>query len=214
MTAVRHPPGRAGRLWLRRRLATAERGSDQLGRKLRVLLSAREGVRRHLADADRTWVVTVDDARTWQLRAGVLGGQQAYARHPNVAPVAVGMSWTSVVGVTIPCDPMVEEASGRTASPAAVAGNAAVAAAADAFDKALQAAADVAVAQEADRRLEAEIGLTRQRVRALERRWLPALRSALAQVEQALEFDEQEEAGRLRLALSERTRRAEAPPSG
>ena len=35
---ARIPPGRAGRMWLRRRLATAERGREQLDRKLRILL--------------------------------------------------------------------------------------------------------------------------------------------------------------------------------
>ena len=72
----RVPPGRAGRLWLRGRLATAERGLDLLDRKLRILrreqerlrlLERRTGeeLRRRCGDADR-----------WLLRAALLGGQR------------------------------------------------------------------------------------------------------------------------------------------
>ncbi|HSO55578.1 MAG TPA: V-type ATPase, D subunit, partial [Actinomycetes bacterium] len=39
------PPGRAGRLWLRGRLATAERGLDLLDRKLRILRREQERLR-------------------------------------------------------------------------------------------------------------------------------------------------------------------------
>ncbi|WP_372735292.1 V-type ATP synthase subunit D [Nocardioides sp.] len=59
----------------------------------------------------------------------------------------------------------------------------------------------LAVVEEAARSIEAEMALTRRRVRALERRWLPTLRTALSAVEQSLELDEQEEGGRLRRAL-------------
>lgn len=209
MTVVRHPPGRAGRLWLRRRVATAERGSDQLGRKLRVLLGEQQRVRLLGEDAERTWEAAVGEARTWQLRAGLLGGQQAYAGGPAVEPVRVSMRWTNIVGVTVPDTSRVLEPSAPVLDPA---GNAAAVAMTAAFGAALRAAVVVGVTHEAEHRIATEVGLTRRRVRALERRWLPALRSALAAVEQSIEFDEQEENGRLRraLALAQEDRRG--PP--
>ena len=201
MTTVRHPSGRAGRLWLHRRMATAELGSDQLGRKLRVLLQEHARLTRQRDDAERVWLDAVALARRWQLRAGVLGGQEAYAVGSPVDPVQVQVRWTSVVGVTIPGRP---ERVGPPPPQADVAANSAVLAAAEAFSAALQAAAELAVAAEAARRVEAELALTRRRVRALDRRWLPALRTALAALEQSLELAEQEDGSRLRRAVAER----------
>jgi V/A-type H+-transporting ATPase subunit D len=213
MIAVRHPPGRAGRLWLRRRLATAELGRDQLGHKLRVLLHEHERLQQLCREAEQTWVDAVAQARTWQLRAGVLGGQQAYAGGALPPPVQIQLHWTSVVGVTIPGDP---RPVGPATAPPEVAGNAAVVVTAAAFDTALRAGTAVAAAEEAARRIEVEMALTRRRVRALERHWLPALRAALASVDQLLEFDEQEDGGRLRRALAKVTdteqQRSRPPP--
>ena len=200
MTTVRHPSGRAGRLWLRRRLATAELGSDQLGRKLRVLLQEHARLERQRDGAERAWLDAVALARRWQLRVGVLGGQETYAVGAPVDPVQVQVRWTSVVGVTIPARP---EQVGPLAPLAGVAANSAVLAAAEAFSFALQAAAELAVVAEAARRIEAELALTRRRVRALDRRWLPALRTALAALEQSLELAEQEDGSRLRRAVAE-----------
>jgi V/A-type H+-transporting ATPase subunit D len=112
--------------------------------------------------------------------------------------VLVRLRWTSVVGVTVPRDP---RPVGPAPAPPEVPANTAVVAAAAAFEAALRAGAELAVVEEAARRVESEIALTRRRVRALEKHWLPALRAALAAVGQALELDEQEDDGRLRRAL-------------
>lgn len=199
MTTLRHPPGRAGRMWLRRRLATAERGTDQLEHKLQALIRELERLQRLRAETELAWADAVGKARTWQLRAGVLGGQQAYAGAPTREPARITISWGSAAGVGIPTG---SELSGLPAPPD-LAPNAAVVATARAFGAALRAAAELAVADEATRRIEDEIALTRRRVRALERRWMPALRSSLADVEQSLELDEQEDGARLRRALSQ-----------
>jgi V/A-type H+-transporting ATPase subunit D len=203
MTTVRHPPGRAGRLWLRRRLATAERGTDQLTHKLQVLIRELERVQRTRDAAEQAWTAGVHEARTWQLRAGVLGGQQSYARQPAPEPVRIAITWSSVVGIGIPTGSQLPEVPGLPD----LAPNAAVVAATRAFGAALRAGARLAVADEASHRIEVEIALTRRRVRALERRWLPALRAALADVEQSLELDEQEDGARLRRALRQPTTR-------
>ncbi len=139
MTTVRHPPGRAGRLWLRRRLATAELGGDQLSRKLRVLLREYERLREQRDQAERAWHESVALARTWQLRAGILGGQAAYTAGVPVEPVQLQVRWATVVGVTIPGSP---ERIGQPAPRSEVVGSSAVVAAVAAFDAALLAAAE------------------------------------------------------------------------
>ena len=49
------PPGRAGRLWLTRRLAVARRGADLLDRKLRILLSETARLRDAAARTATEW---------------------------------------------------------------------------------------------------------------------------------------------------------------
>lgn len=200
MVLVHPPAGRAGRLWLRRRLTTAQRGSDQLGRKLRVLRGERDRLAERGSHAERAWWDAVAEARTWQLRAGLLGGQRAYAQFPPVDPVTVAVQWRTVGGLTIPVAAEVPDPAPESGTFTA---NAAVVAMTQSFGTALRAASELAVLDESLGRLDAEIGDTRRRVRALDKRWLPALRSALARVEEGLEFNEQEEAARLRRAIEE-----------
>lgn len=192
---ARIPPGRAGRLWLRRRLGTAERGRDQLDRKLRVLVPELQR-RRFQADRSREeWAAACDDARTWLLRAGLLGGQDAvrYAAAPHLAEVE--LTWTTAVGLSYPTDARLVGPSEQAES---APGNAAIAPAAAAFRTALLAGVRTAAAQEAVRRVEAESAVTRRRLRALEQRWLPWLQEALTALELSLEQAEQEESMRLR----------------
>jgi len=195
---VKHPPGRAGRMWLRRRLATAELGCEQLGRKLVALLAEQERLRGQQSSCRRTWAAAVAQARSWELRAGMLGGQDA----GNVRPTehaSIELTWSTTVGVYLPAEARrVGPPPDLQAPPA----NTAVVLAAEAFGTALAAGIELAVAEEAVRRVDLEVALTRRRVRALEKRWLPTLRQALADVEQSLERDEQEEDSRLRGALA------------
>ena len=81
-------------------------------------------------------------------------------------------------------------------------GNAALRPAVTACRAALLAGARTAAAEEAVRRLEREIALTRRRIRALDKRWLPWLHTALHERELTLEQAEQEDGVRLRRALS------------
>ena len=59
-----------------------------------------------------------------------------------------------------------------------------------------------AAAHEAVRRVEAEIAITRRRMRALDRRWIPWLHETLAEREAALEQAEREDGVRLRRAAA------------
>lgn len=82
--ASRAATGRAGRLRLRRGLATALRGADLLERKLRLLLDREHTARRAAEEARRAWEEALADAETWLLRGVLLGGERALAR---AAPV-------------------------------------------------------------------------------------------------------------------------------
>lgn len=92
-------------------------------------------------------------------------------------------------------------------------GNAAVAPAVTAFHGALLAGARAAAADEAVRRLDAEIALTRRRMRALDKRWLPWLRDTLATLELSLEQTEQEDSMRLRRSIRPSPAGLEPAPS-
>lgn len=200
---TRIPPGRTGRLWLRRRLATAEAGQDQLERKLRVLVPELERRRLRLRDREEEWTDLLAQAQTWLLRVGILGGQDAVEHARAAQPVRVEVPWATTVGVRYPDEPQVlppdDAVPPGTVRPAV--GNSATDQARAAFRAALLAGVRTAAAAEAVRLLEAESAATRRRLRALDKRWVPMLRQALAEVEIALEQSEQEDTIRLRRAL-------------
>ena len=192
------PPGRAGRMWLRGRLATAERGRDQLDRKLRILIPERQRLQTRLELRRRAWSAAYDEAQTWGLRAALLGGEDAIRGATPAHPADVQVTWTSAMGLSYPEDAVLAEpAPGDEAVPS----NAAIVPATAAFRAALLAGARAAAAQEAVSRLESEIAVTRRRMRALDKRWLPWLRESLARLELTLEQTEQEDGMRLRRAV-------------
>jgi len=192
---ARIPPGRAGRLWLRSRLATAQRGRDQLDRKMRILVPELQRRRLEADRCRREWTVVLEGAQTWLLRAALLGGQDVvrHAVGPQVAEVQ--LTWTTTVGLSYPVDVQVVSPP-DDALP--LAGNAAIGPAVVAFRAALLAGVRTAAAEEAVRRVEAESAVTSRRLRALEKRWLPALADALTALELSLEQSEQEDSMRLR----------------
>jgi V/A-type H+-transporting ATPase subunit D len=197
---ARIPSGRAGRMWLRRRLGAAERGRDQLDRKLRILVPEQQRLRILADGCQRDWLAACDDAKVWMLRATLLGGQDAirYAAAPEPADVEV--TWTTSLGVRYPAAAGLASLSAEVPG---VSGNAAIVPATVAYKKALVTGVRAAAAREALHRIEAEIAVTRRRVRALDRRWLPQLREALAVLEQSLVQAEQEDAVRLRRAAGQ-----------
>lgn len=193
------PPGRSGRMWLRRRIATAEQGRDQLDRKLRILVPEQQRMRLQAARMRRAWADACAEADTWLLRAVLLGGHDALRAMTPTATVEVEITWTTATGLTYPSAARI---AGPPADPPGPAGNAAIEPAAAGFRAALLAGVRTAAAEEAVRRIDAEIALTRRRLRALDKRWLPGLQYALAQLELALEQGEQEDAIRLRRAVN------------
>ncbi len=191
-------------MWLRRRLGTAERGRDQLDRKLRILIPEQERLRARAAQCGTEWAAACDDLRTWLLRAALLGGQDVVRKADAPHPVDVEVVWTTAMGLRYPADARLASPAGDPDFPA---GNAAVVPASAASRTALLAGVRTAAAQEAVRRIDVEILATRRRLRALDKRWLPWLHDALATLELALEQSEQEDGIRLRRAVAAPTDR-------
>ena len=188
------PPGRAGRLWLTRRLAVARRGADLLDRKLQVLRRELDGRHDSAARAAAEWEHRRADADSWLLRAALLGGERAIRLGAADTFAEVTISYGATMGVRYPAD-----ATCITPLPVCRDGPA-LAAAREAHRAALAAAVRHAAVAEALRVLEAETTATRNRLRAVRDRWIPRLEQALAEVTFALEELERADAARLRLA--------------
>jgi V/A-type H+/Na+-transporting ATPase subunit D len=190
------PPGRAGRLWLTRRLQVARRGADLLDRKLRILQAELARFREAEARTAAEWDRCCADAERWLLRASMLGGQRAVRLAADGQAAVVTIPYTVTMGVRHPAIP-------ACAIPASVTWDGpAMARTRQAHATALQAAVRHAAAAEALRVIEAEVRATRYRLRAIEDRWIPRLEQALAEVTFALEEQELADAARLRLAVS------------
>lgn len=189
------PPGRAGRLWLRRRLLTARRGRSQLDRKLRILVPERRRLL-NLADHYRQeWLAACEEANTWLRRAALLGGEDALRLAQTRQRAAVTVNWASAMGVVYPVDVRVSRGAAESEL---LLGNAALAPATAAAWTMVEAAARVAATEEAVRRLDAEVSLTRRRLRALDQRWIPRLEDHLRDLELVLEQAELDDGIRLR----------------
>ncbi|MEU7166737.1 V-type ATP synthase subunit D [Streptomyces morookaense] len=201
-TPHRIPPGRAGRLHLRRRHATATRAADLLERKLRVLLAEHRRLLEAEEETRRAWHEELRTAGIWLSRGLQLGGEQALATAALPGRAEVTVEWTTTMGAHHPARAAVASAVRTPSEPAP--GNTALARAEAAYGDALRAAAAHAVARAAARAVGEEVLTTRQRVRALRRNWLPRLEHALAAVELALEEGEREDTVRLRWAAGRR----------
>jgi len=211
------PPGRAGRLWLRSRLASAARSLELLDRKRRLLRRELAGLARLRRETERRWSTSYVAAQRWSVRAAVLGGASDVA----VAAAAIGgeasveIPWRNTMGVAHPGDPRCRL---PTLPPAeAAAGNAAVAPAAAACRRALEAAVAHAAVERSYRLLDAELRATERRRRAIEHHRLPALEGALRRLE--LRLDELEREERVVSRWAQRRRapvagRVDATPSG
>ena len=203
------PPGRAGRLWLTRRLAVARRGADLLDRKHRILLAKTARLRDAAAQTAAEWDRCCADAERWLLRAAMLGGERAIRLGAAGSAAEVTIRYAVTMGVRHP-----DGVTCRIPASASWDGPA-LAAAREAHGRALEAAVRQAAAAGALRAVEAEALATRYRLRAVKNRWIPRLEQALADVTLALE--EQELADSARLRLSARSgrggRAAEVTPS-
>lgn len=193
------PPGRAGRLWLTRRLQVARRGADLLDRKLRILQAELGRRRAAAAQTAAEWDRCCADAERWLLRAAMLGGQRAVRLAADGQLADVTISYDVTMGVRHPASTTC-----RIPVPTTWDGPA-LAATRQAHGAALTAAVRHAAAAEALRVIEGEALATRYRLRAIRNRWIPRLEQALGEVALALEEQELADAARLRLATAPRS---------
>ena len=192
---VRLPPGRAGRLWLERRLAIAQHAGELLKQKLAILNHQRP----HPAPPDGAaeWRRLCAESEMWTLRAAVLSSRRALriASGGTTAQADIEMGFT--IGIEHPVSGDVRL---KKQQDLPVAGSAAVTEAAEAASAAVEAALAAAVATAALRTVQAEMATTRRTLRAVEQRWIPRLSTALAAVRLELEELEHAEGVRHRWA--------------
>jgi V/A-type H+/Na+-transporting ATPase subunit D len=188
------PPGRAGRLWVDRRLLAARRGAKLLDRKLSILQAELSAHREAAELTRREWERCCGDAERWLLRAALLGGQRSLRLAAGSGAAEVRISYTVTAGVRHP-------AHGTCAVPEPLtwAGPAA-AEARRAHAAALAAAVAHATAAAALRLIEAEAAVTRYRLHAIRDRWIPRLEQARTEITFALDELERADQARLRRA--------------
>lgn len=194
------PPGRAGRLWLMRRLYAGRLAADLLDRKVQVL---RVELERFVLLRDRTgdrWREAWRAADRWALRGTMAAGVRELRLSAPSTLATLAVTWESVMGVRFPAtvDCVVPVPTGADRGP----GSVGLAEAATAYRRAVAAAADHAAAVAACRLIEAEIDETRRRLRAITDRWLPALEARLARLRQELDETEREETFRRQRAMA------------
>jgi V/A-type H+-transporting ATPase subunit D len=166
-----------------------------MDRRLRILLPQRRSLVAVLDQQRHDWTVACGEAATWVRRAALLGGEEGLGLARSLQDVRVTVTWAGSMGVAYPVEATLARTGPQVDRPW---GNAALAPAADAAWRMLETGAALAVTEDALRRLDAEIGLTRRRLRVLDQRWLPELTQALRDLELALEQGELEDGIRLR----------------
>jgi V/A-type H+-transporting ATPase subunit D len=195
---LRVPPGRTGRRWLVRRLEIARTGADALKEKRRVLLRRRQQLEPEREQAELEWRQAARTAAELGQRALALSGQRRLrlAAFYVSGHAEANVRWRNLLGVAIPEGAEIDF--GEAAELVPLGASVPLTLAAAAHREALAAAARHAHLQEAQRRIDNELVTTARRLRALEKRWIPRHRAALAQLELALDELEREEAGRTR----------------
>ncbi|MGH8833706.1 MAG: V-type ATP synthase subunit D [Actinomycetes bacterium] len=207
---LRVPPGRAGRLQVLHRLATAQRAASMLDHKLRILRGEQERLDLLVRQTGQDWERACRSADSWLLRAGLLGGRRALRLADDGQGAIVALGWTATMGARYPTDASVTFPSGADA--ATLPGTAAIYEARQACRLALEAAARHAAATAAQQVLAAEIAATRMRLRAMDSRWIPRLEGALIALEQALDENEHADTVRLRRVADRSVRRERSSP--
>lgn len=189
------PPGRAGRLWLDRRLGAARRGADLLDRKLRILQSELGKLREEAERTGQRWRELSAEADRQLLIAALLGGQRAIRLAGSAGEAQVSIGYQVTIGVRHPSAGTIvppagqERWSGQSARQAR-----------QAHIAALEAAVTHAVAAQAAHVIELETTATRYRLRAIRDRLIPALEKARAEAALAIDELERADAARLRRA--------------
>lgn len=196
------PPGRAGRIWVRERLATADRAASLLDRKLRVLRTEQARLREQNDRAGREWAEAFAQAQRWLVRSALLGGEREVRMAAATEPASVELSWAAVMGVRYP-DVDEFTAPDPAAAPRPP-GSSALPLTAAAYAKALEAASRRAAVSAALSIVSAEVMATARRLRAINHRWVPRLEAARDAVDRRLDETERDETTRLRWAAARR----------
>lgn len=198
MATIPHlPPGRAGRAWLTHRLAVATRAAELLDHKVRVLRQEAEHFSLLVERTEANWARSCREADAWSLRATLVGGQAALRVAAEQPSAEVVVTWETTMGVSHPARAQCRlpvTLPDSTLGPA-------TAAAVTAHRRALESAVEHAAALAALRAVDAELAVTRRRLRGVTNRWLPRLESAHAALLLSLEEAERAEGVGLRWAL-------------
>lgn len=200
------PPGRAGRVWLRRRLDVAARGAELLERKLRILVGEEQSLAL-LAERTRVeWEDAVRELEQWTLRGSLLSGERGLRLAGDASPAEVEVAWRLTMGVRYPAagSCRLPPRSSAHATP----DNTALVHAVAGAERAVRAGVDHAVAVTALGAMREEISSTRRQLRAVRDRWIPRLEAAHRSVTVALDDQENDEGIRLRWAAELTPRRA------
>jgi len=190
MRSVRVPPGRAGILHLRRRLAVAEAGADLLARKLTVLSVEADRLTALTATTAGQWHAAARDAQRRLDLAAQLAGDRGIRLATRPPQARADVTYTAVMGLEHPAE-VTCDLPGRPPDGPVPAGPA-LAVADRAVREAVPTAARHAAAARAAAIVNHEADLTRRRLRALEHSRIPALRDALARA--VAQVDEMEAA--------------------
>jgi V/A-type H+-transporting ATPase subunit D len=192
---ARIPAGRAGRLWLKRRLDVARRGVELLDHQLRLLRLEQQRLRLLAEETGKTWRDRCREAELWLLRGAIVGGEREIRLATGTEVARLEITFNTVMGVRYPAEASIAlpEPSPHARQP----GNAGLVLAVAAYRAALAAAARHAVADTARRIVDAEVAEVQRRKRAIEDRWVPRLEVALRDLTQRLEDEERDELVRL-----------------
>ena len=98
------PPGRAGLQWLVRRTAVAERGSDLLERKLRILLAEEQAYALRVERTRARLTGATADLDRWMLRAGLISGQRGLRLASDGPLAGIRIDWRLTMGVRYPAE--------------------------------------------------------------------------------------------------------------
>ena len=205
---LRIPPGRAGRVWLVRRLQVARHGAELLDRKRTALLAEHAHLTAEAAAARVAWEDAARKVARWSTRAAVLDGTghlELLARHVRGEAV-LELEWSNLMGARLPAartvsvpDPPPLSALGAGSATVVLAG---------VCREATIAGARLAVAERAQSELAAELARAARRLRALRDRWIPQHEQALQRLDLALDESQREQAVRVRW-LTQRAGRQE-----
>ena len=210
MTSGLHglPPGRAGRMWLSRRLTVATRGADLIEQKLRILMAEEQDFSLLVERTEAAWAAATRELDRWLLQSALLSGERGLRLATNGGHVDVDVEWRMTMGARYPAfaDVTFPEPPRSSFTP----DNTALRLAATAAEAAVRAGVDHAVTTAALVAVQAEISSTRRQMRALRDRWIPRLETARTQLMITLDDQEHDEQVRLRWAAD--TTRAGAEP--